>query len=115
MLNKIRPNVLIMALMLCAIAILMVFQVFSLLRGIAPETEFWKGFELGAMLASVLMILAGAVSMLGTVMSQVATDPPPPTVPAKMHEEMMAKAMDRSENVFTLRRKQDKRDTDKDK
>ena len=87
--SKVRSTALLMAGMLTGIAIVMVVLVFNLLEDFTPQSEFWKGFELGALMAAVLMILASSVTAIGQAMGQVVQDAPPPSTPASTHEHDM--------------------------
>ena len=75
--DKIRPNVLYLATL--AGVMTLVFGI-MLIRSLAGET----------VATEILALLVGiGIGGIMTIAGQVATDPPPPSVPAETHERMM--------------------------
>ena len=74
--DKIRPNVIILALMTAIVTVIFGVMLIGLIDNqISNE---------------ILALLVGiGVGGLMTLAGQVATDPPPPTIPASTHEAMM--------------------------
>ena len=80
MLSKIKPNVIILAGMASALTLVLVI----LLLG--HEKFVGEGFPFGEV---VSMIIGIGIGSLLTIASQVAQDPPPPTVPAHIVEKII--------------------------
>ncbi len=74
--DKIRPNVIILALLTAVVTVIFGVMLIGLIENnISNE---------------ILALLVGiGVGGLMTLAGQVATDPPPPTIPASTHENMM--------------------------
>lgn len=74
--DKIRPNVIILALLTAIVTVIFGVMLIGLIENnISNE---------------ILALLVGiGVGGLMTLAGQVATDPPPPTIPASTHENMM--------------------------
>ena len=74
--DKIRPNVIILALLTAVVTVIFGVMLIGLIENnISNE---------------ILALLVGiGVGGLMTLAGQVATDPPPPTIPASTHESMM--------------------------
>ena len=54
---------------------------FGWLGGVDSRGDFWDGASVGALVATVLVLVGTITGFIGAVMSQVANDPPPPQVP----------------------------------
>lgn len=91
--SKLRPTVILLAMMLTGIVIVLFVGMFIFLDRFTPESAFWKGFEFGALAAAVLIVIGSAVTAISNSMIQVSQDAPPPTVPAGTHEHLMDKAL----------------------
>ena len=81
MIQKLRPNVLFLALMVTGVTVYLAVRLIA-------QSETMLGNEILALLIGV-----GIGGLVG-VMSAVAQDPPPPTVPADTAERMFNKALD---------------------
>ncbi len=86
--NKFRPNVLLVALMLSILVVVLLGYLFSWLEEVAPNVQ-WDAAVMGAVFASALLIVGAVLGGLVSVMSQVAQDPPPPVVPAETAEALI--------------------------
>lgn len=74
--DKIRPNVIILALLTAVVTVIFGVMLIGLI-----DTQISN---------EILALLVGiGVGGLMTLAGQVATDPPPPTIPASTHEAMM--------------------------
>ena len=74
--EKIRPNVIILALMTAIVTVIFGVMLIGLIENSISN--------------EILALLVGiGVGGLMTLAGQVATDPPPPTIPASTHEAMM--------------------------
>ena len=83
MLEKIRPNVIVLSLIGGALTWYVVGQLVGFLKDI-------EGLEAGLAIVAVLSTLIGiGIGSLFTIASQVAQDPPPPTVPAPIAERLI--------------------------
>ena len=82
--DKIRPNVIILALLTAVVTVIFGIMLIGLIENqISNE---------------ILALLVGiGVGGLMTLAGQVATDPPPPTIPASTHENMMRLAAKKEE------------------
>ena len=83
--DKIRPNVIILALLTAVVTVIFGVMLIGLIQAqISNE---------------ILALLVGiGVGGLMTLAGQVATDPPPPTIPASTHENMMRLATGKKED-----------------
>ena len=83
--DKIRPNVIILALLTAIVTVIFGVMLIGLIQAqISNE---------------ILALLVGiGVGGLMTLAGQVATDPPPPTIPASTHENMMRLATGKKED-----------------
>ena len=74
--DKIRPNVIILALLTAVVTVIFGVMLIGLIENSISN--------------EILALLVGiGVGGLMTLAGQVATDPPPPTIPASTHENMM--------------------------
>ena len=74
--DKIRPNVIILALLTAVVTVIFGVMLIGLIENSLSN--------------EILALLVGiGVGGLMTLAGQVATDPPPPTIPASTHENMM--------------------------
>jgi hypothetical protein len=74
--EKIRPNVIILAILTAVVTVIFGVMLIGLIEN--------------AISNEILALLVGiGVGGLMTLAGQVATDPPPPTIPASTHEAMM--------------------------
>ena len=74
--DKIRPNVIILALLTAGVTVIFGVMLIGLIENSISN--------------EILALLVGiGVGGLMTLAGQVATDPPPPTIPASTHENMM--------------------------
>ena len=74
--DKIRPNVIILALLTAIVTVIFGVMLIGLIENSISN--------------EILALLVGiGVGGLMTLAGQVATDPPPPTIPASTHENMM--------------------------
>ena len=74
--DKIRPNVIILALLTAVVTVIFGVMLIGLIENSISN--------------EILSLLVGiGVGGLMTLAGQVATDPPPPTIPASTHENMM--------------------------
>jgi len=78
--EKIKPNVLILAGMATALTLVLVIKL------IGHDEFVGEDFPFGEV---VSMIIGIGIGSLLTIASQVAQDPPPPTVPAHIVEKML--------------------------
>ena len=82
--EKIRPNVIILALLTAVVTVIFGVMLIGLID--VPVSN------------EILALLVGiGVGGLMTLAGQVATDPPPPTIPAATHEAMMRLASKKEE------------------
>lgn len=82
--SKWRPNVLALAGMATISSLLALWLVLHYLDRGNVITRLWDNPELGVLLGFILGITVGAlVGSLLTLAGQVATDPEPPSIPAK--------------------------------
>ena len=88
--HKVRTNVLVLAGMVCFIALGMMGGMFWFLNqfDLAPES-FWTGAVVGSMVTLFITIIGVAIGGLVSTMSQVAEDPAPPVVPADLHSQAL--------------------------
>ena len=82
--EKIRPNVIILAILTAVVTVIFGVMLIGLIDGQISN--------------DILALLVGiGVGGLMTLAGQVATDPPPPTIPAQTHEAMMKLAAKQGE------------------
>ena len=93
MLEKIRPNVLVLAVFITLIEIILLGGTFAFLNSFAPDSPFWDGAVLGAVVTLFVTLQGVALGGLVSTMSSVAQDAPPPTVPAAVHQALVDKVV----------------------
>ena len=79
--SKVKPNVLVLSAMAAGLVLFIVWQLFT-------HVDDLSGFPFGEI---VSMIIGIGIGSLLTIASQVAQDPPPPTVPASTVEKILDK------------------------
>ena len=88
MVGKLRPNVIILAGLAAILVLIFGYMLIGKLEVQGDEATL-------AVTAILSMIVGIGIGGLMAIAGQVATDPPPPTVPASTHEAMMGKALDK--------------------
>ena len=85
MMDKIRPNVVVLGLFISVLTGLLAVKLIDLIIA---------GSDVPAGVTEILALLVGVgLGGLVSTMGQTASDPPPPTVPAGVHQYLMERAM----------------------
>lgn len=99
--SKFRINVVLMAIMLTAIAMAVLFGLFQWMHYLTgEETEFFDGVMVGMIFATCIGLATLAVASIGNVMGKIAEPDPDPaakTVPADVHEAIVMIALHKSQ------------------
>ena len=90
LLGKIRPNVIVLASFITGLTVLLIIGTFTFLDSFVPDSPFWDGAVLGAVITLFITLIGVSIGGLVGVMSAVAQDAPPPTVPASLVSELVA-------------------------
>ena len=99
MIAKLRPTVLLLALMASVSCILSLWMVLHYLQGGQVIARLWDNPELGILLSALLGATVGAlIGSLLTLAGQCATDPPPPSIPAKEFPSIVRAIRDRRDS-----------------
>ena len=80
--DKLKPNVLILGVLFAVVTVVFAYWLIQKLTGTNVTTQI------------LAMVVGVGISGLATVIGQIATDPPPPTVPADVHERLVAGRQD---------------------
>ena len=79
--DKLKPNVLILGILFAVVTVVFAYWLIHELAGTNVTTQI------------LALVVGSGLSGLATVIGQVAADPPPPTVPADVHERLVTNAI----------------------